>query len=166
MTRAEYSSITPSDAQVALRSYPRRYAALLGEPGTEIAESAAQQLGPDGVSALELAIDSIRTWTLLGRALHQIELTESPVLHPAVADPELRHWDQPTREDILSVNEQISDGAVELADTIASMHGGRWSRTGITAGGGSITAMSIVQEAVRVGADNLRRIERTLAALR
>jgi hypothetical protein len=166
MTRADYSSLSPSDAQVALRSYPRRYAALLGEPGTEIAESAAQQLGPDGVSALELAIDSIRSWTLLGRALHQIELAESPVLHPAVADPGLRHWDQPTREDISSVNEQIADGATELADAIASVHGDRWSRTGITAGGGSITAISIVQEAVRVGAENLGRIERTLAALR
>jgi hypothetical protein len=165
MTRADYSSLSPSDAHVALRSYPRRYAALLGEPGMEVAESRAQQLGPDGVSALELAVDSVRTWTLLGRALHQIELAESPVLHPAVADAALRYWDQPIREDILSVNEQIADGANELADAIASVPGDRWNRTGITAGGGSITAITIVQEAVQVGAENLRRIERTLAAL-
>ncbi|CAM8630351.1 hypothetical protein MCETE7_00537 [Acidimicrobiia bacterium] len=165
MTRADYSSLSPSDAQVALRSYPRRFAALLGEPETEITESRAQQLGPEGVSALELAVDSIRTWTLLGRALHQIELAESPVLHPAVADPGLRHWDQPIREDISSVNEQIADGANELADAIGSVSSDRWNRTGITAGGGSITAIAIVQEAVQVGAENLRRIERTLAAL-
>ncbi len=166
MKADDLSSLSPSDAQVALRSYPRRYAAALGVAGLEKAESEAQQLGPDGVSALELAIDSIRTWSLLGQALHQIQITDQPVLHPAVNDPGARHWDQPARETISSTNEQLTDAALEFADAIAAIPGDRWIRTGSTIGGGSLTAIDVIREAVRVGADNLRHIERTLASLR
>ena len=41
-----------------------------------------------------------------------------------------------------------------------------WTRTGTVAGGGSISAIEVVREAVRVGRAGLGDIERTLAAVR
>ena len=160
------SPILPADAVVAMRSWPRRYrAALLPVDDDETIERAGQ-LGPQGVSALDLVTDTARTWALLGRALHDITISDSPVLHPAVTDPAARHWEASVHDPLLSILDQIDDGAAALADAFAELPAADWKRSATTAGGTAVSALDIAAEAVRVGADNLRQIESVLASLK
>jgi hypothetical protein len=61
---------------------------------------------------------------------------------------------------------QLEDLAADLAGDLDSIHGDQWFRSGTIAGAGSVTALEILDAAVLVGAENLRFIERTLAAIR
>ena len=159
------SHLSPGDAVVAMHTWPRRYrAAFASRDDGSIAEIALR-LGPDGVSALELAVQTVRTWVLLEKALRDIRLADSPMLHPAVADPAARVWDSYATETLDSVLDQIDDTSASLADVIASTPTTDWARTARVAGGAAIDALSVAREAVRVGADNLRAIERTLSAV-
>lgn len=159
------SHLSPSDAVVAMRTWPRRYRAAFAPRDEQQIDEIAVRLGPDGVSALELAVQSVRTWVLLEKALHDIRLLDAPTVHPAVADPAARAWDSFTAETLDSVLEQIDDVSTSLADAIESMPSIDWTRTANVAGGDEIDALTVAQEAVRVGADNLRAIERTLSAV-
>lgn len=160
------SPLSPADAAVAMRTWPRRYRAVLAPAQDEQVAELALRIGPDGVCALDLAVDSVRTWTLLDRALHDLRFADAPTLHPAVADPAARTWDSPAVESLESILDQIDDTSVALADAIDATPTEDWSRTASVAGGGTVDALSVAREAVRVGAENLRSIERTLSAVR
>lgn len=162
------SSVSPNDAVTALRSYPRRFRSAL-QPITddESIEELGQQVGPSGQSAVEITADVVRTWTVLRGALRQIQVSDTPVVHAAVVDPAERLWESPVRETVAEVLDQLTDGATELADDVAAVPGDQWLRTATVAGGGgSVTALDVVREAVRAGHDGLSRVESTLAALR
>ena len=62
--------------------------------------------------------------------------------------------------------EQLDDEAAALADAVAAVPGDQWNRTASVAGGGTVTALEVVREAVRTGHDQLALVEKTLAALR
>lgn len=163
MADHDRSHLSPNDCVVAMRTWSRRYRAAFGAvPEDERAEIAAR-LGPNGVSALDLAVTSVRTWVLLEKALRDIRLTESPTLHPAVGDRSARHWESPITESLDSVLEQIDDVSASLADAIETLPSTDWARTAVLAGGGNIDALSVAHEAVSVGAENLKEIERTLS---
>ena len=162
----DLSQMSPNDAVTALRSYPRRYRAALAPIDDDNVEELAERAGPDGESALQKATDTARTWTVLLEALRQIQLNDSPVVHAAVADPAQRHWDAPARDSLATVLDDLQDGAEALATAITSVAGDAWGRRADVAGGGSVTALDVVREAVRVGRENLDAAERTIAAVR
>jgi hypothetical protein len=163
----DVSSISPNDAVTALRSYPRRFrSALAPIDGDERTEELAQQAGPDGRSAVELTADVVRTWTVLREALRQIQVNDTPVVHGAVIDPAQRDWDAPVRETVATVLEQLDDQAAAFADAAAAVPADQWTRSATVAGGGSVTALDVVREAVKVGHDQLAAVDTTLAALR
>lgn len=166
MSAPDPAHLSPADAAVAMRSWPRRYREALAPIDDDQVAELAVRLGPDGLSALDLAVDSVRTWTLLDRALHDIRYSDEPTLHPAVGDRGARRWEAMATETLASVLDQITDVAGSLADAIDAMPADDWTRTATVAGGGVIGAMDIAREAVSVGADNLRSIERTLTAVR
>jgi hypothetical protein len=161
------SSISPNDAVTALRSYPRRFRSALSPiDGDESIEELGQQVGPDGESAVDQTAQVVRIWTVLREALRQIQVNDTPVVHAAVVDPSLRDWDAPVRETVPSVLEQLDDEAAALADAVAAVPGDQWNRTAGVAGGGTVTALEVVREAVKAGHDQLAAVEKTLAALR
>jgi hypothetical protein len=163
----DLSRMSPNDAVTALRSYPRRFRAVLAPiADDENIEEMAQQAGPDGQSAVELTADVVRTWTVLREALRQIQVADTPVVHAAVVDASQRHWEAPVDETVESVLTQLEDEANELADMVGSTASGEWTRSADVAGGGSVTALDVVREAVRVGHDDLDAAARALAAIR
>ncbi|MEX1216899.1 MAG: hypothetical protein WEA11_00095 [Acidimicrobiales bacterium] len=166
MADHDASALSPSDAAVAMATWPRRYRSAFAPFLDDDLGEWAARMGPDGISALDLAVNSVRTWILLERALHDIRLNDSPTLHPAVAQASARHWDTTGSETLETVLDQIDDVAASFAEVIAATPATDWLRTASVAGGGTLTALDVVHEAVRVGADNLRAIDRTLAALR
>ena len=163
----DLSRLGPGDAVAALRSYPRRFrSAFAPVDDDESVEEIAQRMGPDGESALDVATDLVRTWTVLREALRRIQVDDEPVVHAGVVDPSERHWDQPPHGSVVAVLDQLDEAASQVADAVAGVPGDQWERAGRVAGGGTVTALDVAREAVQVGHDALGAAERTLAAVR
>jgi hypothetical protein len=163
----------PQDAVVAFRSYPRRYAGEFDEierggiARDDAVDDVAARLGPEGVSAIQIASDVTRTWSVLSGALTQVLRHDDAVLHPAIVDATLRHWDNPPPGTVADALALLGHEADALADQIVGvLSTDDWSRSAVVAGGGSVTALDVVKDAVGVGADGLARIRATLTAVR
>ncbi len=153
---------------MALRSYPRRYGAeFAGIEGDDSLDESAVRAGPDGVSALQTVSDVTRTWSVLGGALTQVLRHDDAVLHPAIADRALRHWDNPPPATVADALTLLGHQAEALADQIGGvLSNDDWNRSATVAGGGSVTALDLVKDAVGVGADGLTQVQATLTAVR
>lgn len=155
---------SPADAIVAMRSWPRRYRAELLPVEDPVVEARAVTIGPAGVSATDLTADTVRSLTLLERALHDVLVTDEPVLHPAIADRAARHWEAAVSESPQSVLSQLDDRAESFAAAIERVDTTEWTRAG-TCAGNRISALDLVGEAVDTAASNLRAMTALLASL-
>jgi hypothetical protein len=164
----DLTRLSPGDAEVALRSYGRRYRAELKPMADDDrTDELAARLGPDGSSALDVVSDVTRTLGLLSSEIHRTLTLDEPVLHPAVADPSARQWDAPAPE---SVDEALTLLDHEL-DTLLEAMGAAttpedWARTAPVAGDGRRSALDLLKEAVRVGAEGLDQVRAVLASVR
>ena len=168
MSSLDLSRLSPGDAEIALRSYARRYRSeLTTVADDDRIDEIAARLGPDGESALDVVSDVTRTLGLLGSEIHRTLTLDEPLLHPAVADPSARHWDVPAPE---SVDEALTLLDHELDSLLGAMGDATmaedWARTAPVAGDGRRSALDLLKEAVRVGADGLDRVHAVLAAVR
>lgn len=159
----DLSSLMPGDAVVALHSFPRRISAALGV-ADEVTEARAHRVGPHGVSAVEVVLSTIATWSVLEGAIRQVAHNDDPVLHPAVSDHRLRSIETSTAEPTEVVIAQLKAAADSLCELVESIKGRDWSRTG-TAGGETRSALDLLRDAVGVGVDALGRVERIIASL-
>lgn len=166
MSDIDLSHLAPSDAVAALRSYPRRYLDVLQPVNDDQTAELAHRIGPDGQSSIQILSDVTRTLVVLGEALHQISVNPTPVVHAAVVDPAERQWDTPPPEDLADALAFFADEAGGLSEAVGHVPAEAWTRTGTVAGGGSVSAIDVVREAVRVGRAGLSDIEQTLAAVR
>jgi hypothetical protein len=162
----DLSRLAPSDAVAAMRSYPRRYLNVLQPIKDDNVVELAHRIGPDGRSSIQILSDVTRTLVVLGEALHQITVNPTPVLHAAVVDPAERQWDTPPPEDLDDALAFFADEAGNLAEAVGHVPADAWTRSGTVAGDGSVSAIDVVREAVRVGRAGLSDIEKTLAAVR
>lgn len=172
MARAEgldLSRMAPGDAIAALRSYPRRFRALLttfDDDDRARADDLVHRAGPDGRSAVDHADHVARSVAVLAQALRQVLVEDDPVLVPAVADDDSREWAVPAPP--ASVDAVLDFLTVEceaLADEIASVPSGAWDRKATVAGRDlTVTALDVVREVVRTGSEHLRAAERAIEA--
>ena len=81
-------SLSPSDAVVALRSFPRRFRGALARPDDDRfdPDEVGRRIGPDGQSATDHLIAATGVLALLDRAVEQARGEDDPVLHPAFGD--------------------------------------------------------------------------------
>jgi hypothetical protein len=163
----DLSRLSPGDAEVALRSFGRRYRAELRPvPDDDRTDELAGRLGPDGESALDVVSDVTRTLGLLGAEMRRTLTLDRPVLHPAVADGGLRHWDAPAPDSVDDALRLLDAELDDLLDTTGlAANGDDWTRQGTVADGGSRSALDLLKEAVRVAADGLDRVRAVLAAV-
>jgi hypothetical protein len=162
------SSLSPADAAVALRSFPRRYREATALRQGESPERIYEQPGVLTVSVADLATDAVRSLSLLDRALEQTLVSDTPALHPAVVDRDRRDFTfagHGALEDVLS---ELDDVAPALADRIERVPAEAWNRPATIAGEARppISALDIVQEAVSTVADDLRDLEATIRQFR
>jgi hypothetical protein len=147
MSSLDLSKLSPDDAAVALRSYPRRFRELIAS------------VPPDDLPAevLEHADHVARSVAMLGEALRQVLVQDSPVLHPAVIDDNGREWAMAASSTPDTVLDFLQVECNAMADVIADTATDAWTRTGSVAGANrEVTALDIVREAVRTGSDHLR----------
>jgi hypothetical protein len=165
MASLDLSRLSPQDAAVAMRSFPRRYRAALDAVGDDEAEEIAHRLGPGGRSAMHVASDVTRTWVVLRDALRRIVVDDRPLLHPAVTEASQRDWEAAPPESLDDTLALLTDEAETFADEIDRVATGDWTRGGDVAGGGEATALDVVREGVRVGHDGLDEITEVLRAV-
>ena len=156
--------LLPVDAIAALRSFGRRWrSALLPLPDDDEAEERCHRLGPDGRSAVDLANDTVATLASLSRVVDDLVHSDHPVVLAALMDPTARHFDGVTVDDVGEVLDLLAAEATALADRAARLARDDWSRTGtLSGGGGTVTVLDVVREAVRTASDDLRAAERAL----
>ena len=151
-------SVSPGDAAVAIRSYPRRYRALLAGID-EQDESLLLETGPDGgLSAAGHAAHVADTFDACAKAIEQITTADGPTVALDPTSPSVSSVD-----DALS---QLSHAATALALTIEGVQGKAWKRTGMTSASGEVSALQVAQHAVHDGHHHLKAIPKVLEAVR
>jgi PIN domain nuclease of toxin-antitoxin system len=162
----DYSTISPGDALVAVRSFPRRYRALL--------TTLEQEEGPDSV--LHRRPDP-GTWSAVEYTAHLADVLDdlaTSIRRVMVEDrPRVRAWDADQRAAEQRYAEQDSEQALaaldaacaRLARVLDDVDPGDWNRAG-TLDWGERDALTLARDAVHEGAHHLRDLERGLRAVR
>ena len=167
-------NLSPSDAAVAVRSFPRRFRAVLARPEDDTADDTAtadpdelaRRIGPDGRSAADHLIAADGVLALLDRALEQVRSDDDPVLHPAVQDVRGASWDD-EHTPLPALLDQLDRTAERCADRIDAVPTDDWGRQVRVADADMpVGTVDIVREAVDVVAGHLRSAERTITAVR
>jgi hypothetical protein len=163
----DVSRLSPSDSVAALRSYPRRFRALMTSlDEDEHPDDLVHRAGPDGLSAVDHADHVARAVAVLGEAMRQVLVQDEPTLLPAVADDSAREWEMAAQP--ASVDAALDFLDVEcnaMADAVERTPADDWTRTGTVAGSGrKMSAIDILREAVRTGSDHLHAAERAIEA--
>jgi hypothetical protein len=168
----DLSQLSPGDAVAALRSYPRRYRALMtGIDEDERPDDLLHRPGPDGRSAVEVAADATRAIASWGAAIRSILVDDRPSLSSALfaeTGPESALTSAPAPTSVDAVLDQLALEAEAVADQASRVDPADWRRAGVVADGSGreVTALDALKGAVRAGYDGLRSVERAIEAAR
>lgn len=146
--------LSPADAEVALRTFPRRWRSLLGglDPDDPDTEVRLRQTGPDGRSALTAASEAAAALEEADGHLRKAVSSDRPSLHHAGAPTET------ALEDALG---RIDAAAPVLAHTVGSIASGDLDRQA-ELDGRTVSIRSLVSDVVQQVADLLRSADRAL----
>ena len=146
--------LSPGDAEVALRSFPRRWRSLLGglDPDDPDTEVRLRQVGPDGRSALVAASE----------AAAALEVADGHLRKAVSSDrPSLQRPDAPAEVALDDALGRIDAAAPVLAARVASIASGDLDRQADLAGR-TVTVRSLLSDVVQQVADLLRAADRAL----
>lgn len=153
-------TVSPSDAAVAARSYPRRYRALLVRPDEDDPDIVHRRPAPGEPSAVEHAALAAAGMGAAAAALRRVATAEDP-------DVELSTGDAApgpaTLDDVLA---RLATAAGDLAAAVEGVRGDDWRRTGRLGDGTTVTALDLARQGVHQGSHHLRAVERVLAEVR
>jgi hypothetical protein len=164
----DLSTLSPSDAVVALRSLERRYGGLFaGLGGDESPDDVAHRRAEGGWSAVEHIVAASHGIAAADRALASVLTLDAPPLAATDIDPGASRPAAPTG----TVDERLAELGLEAnaaADRIARVPARDWTRTGVVddGSGRTVTALDIARAAVAAGVTHLREAEAVLAAVR
>lgn len=151
---------------VAVRSFPRRYRALLAAPSLSDGPDAVFRRRPDPLtwSALEYTAHVADRLDHLGPEIRRVTMEDQPTL--VAFENELRATEHAyntlDRTEVLGWLELACD---ELASIIDNVRADDWLRTGMLAGA-EVDALTLARDAVHEGSHHLRDVQRVLAAVR
>lgn len=162
----DYATIGPGDALVAVRSFPRRYRALLTSLGQDEDRDSAvrRRPAPDTWSAVEYTAHVADRLDELADAVRRVVVEDRPAVRLGDADKravEQRYGDWDSTEALFA----LDHACARLGAVLESVDPGDWTRTGIT-DSGQRDALGLARDAVHEGAHHLRDVERGLRAVR
>lgn len=165
-------ALTPDDAIVAIRSFPRRFRGVLARPDDDRVDpdEVARRIGPEGRSAADHLAAAEGVLSLLGRAIEQARAEDDPVLHPAFGDlVSSTVADESGADDSTPVGdllERFEGTASHAADRIDGVPSDDWARRLRIAGDDDpVALLTLTQDAVGAVADHLRAAQRTVDAV-
>ena len=162
----DYDTISPRDAVVAVRSFPRRYRALLVTPGSADGPHAVFRRRPDPStwSALEYTAHVADVLDHLGTAIRRVTIEDNPWI--SLFDNDQRAADQDynslDRDEVLG---WLELACTELGSVLEGVNADDWTRTGRLAAG-ERDALTMARNGVHEGSHHLRDVQRVLAAVR
>ena len=157
------SSLSPADAAVALRSFPRRFRSVLVRPPAQDGDDPVTRRGSAGRSAMEHAEWAAATIEEIDHQLQQVLVHDQPeVTAPAIETP-FPPAGVTAPGGPVAVLERVTAAATALAATVEGASGRQWSRTAAPAGGATVTALDLVRLAVHQGVHHLKAAEQVLA---
>src|SRR3954451_15962640 len=143
------TTVSPSDAVAALRSYPRRYRALLLRPSNDEPDDPVSRRGPDGWSALDHATYAANAIDATRQQLQSVLVhDEADVSPPPVDPPAPPGTDSASPEETVRRITSVAEG---LADEVDGPKGEQWARAGVTPDGQRVTALDLVRHGVHEG---------------
>ena len=153
---------------MAVRSFPRRYRALLATPSPDDADSPGHVIrrrpDPSTWSALEYTAHVADRLDHLGPEILRITREEQPTL--VAFENELRATEHAyntlDRAEVVGWLDMACD---ELASVVEGVRADDWSRTGLLAGQ-ERDAITVARDGVHEGSHHLRDVQRVLAAVR
>jgi hypothetical protein len=160
----EARSVSPSDALVAIRSYPRRYRRVLQEAMLDLnrGDDLIRHRPPGQWSALELTAHVRDSLHVFENRLRRIVFEDRPSLAEAELEtPPAAAHDQGVELVLAS----FLSNADQFAHAATSVTGDDWLRAG-TLGEIEVSALDVLREAVHDGSHHLRDVEKVLAAAR
>jgi hypothetical protein len=163
-----YDDLNPGAVTAALRSFPRRFRSTLAADPTKDRDEIAALRAPDGRSVREVLTGTVDSLALLGELVRRVLVTDG-VNVPAEALEGASNGATGTgasadAASLSTVLDRLDDAASSVADPIAGASSAALLRTGTTPGGAPVTALDLARHAVRVGADNLRAVEKAMQA--
>jgi hypothetical protein len=159
------SSPSPSDAVVALRSFPRRFRALAERGTTEErgadeddampgSEATDEEQNHRRAAAVDEAGQAAEIIAALGADLRRVLVQPDPSLETHEGKAEApRHGGDPT-----TALTRLSEATTAVASLAGDQPGEAWVRTG-SRPEGPITAIDLLREAVHAGVHHLRLAE-------
>lgn len=161
--------LSPDDAVVAIRSFPRRFRSLFVPPDDEEREDPdeiARRYGPDGTSAAEHLQAADGLLAMLDRGIAQARSVHGETLHPTFAGLATATWED-DRTPIPSLLERFAATAERAAARVDAVPTDRWGDEVPIAGQAeNRSLLDLVQEVVAIVADHLRRADRVLSQVR
>lgn len=150
--------MTPGDAAVAVRSFPRRWRALFARiAGDEDPGDVLRRHGSSSPSALALAQRTVEVLAVTDERLGRIQREDSPALS---GDPPPATPGEP--EEVLDSLDRVAD---ELARTVEGIDASQWRRPAAL-GGETTDALGVLTAGVEAAAANLRQADDVLEEVR
>lgn len=162
----DFGTVMPLDAVRAVRSYPRRYRALLTGFDDDEDGDALVRRRPDasGSTALETAARVADVLDATAPIIRRMTVEEAPTLEPPSSqgrDAPRSANERPVRE----VMDEIDTACADLASTTEMVDDDDWLRTAHFPTGDR-TVLEMARSAVREGSHGLREIERIMRRVR
>lgn len=164
------SGLSPADAVVALRSFPRRFRAVLERRPDDDEQAdhdeVARRVGPDGSSAVDHLVAAGGMLALLDRSLEQVVGVDDPVLPPGAGRFQDATWEDRHRP-LGTLLDRFEATALGCADRVEGVPTDEWARrVRLPEVDATIGAVGLVQDAVDLAAGHLRVARRTIDAVR
>ena len=163
----DYDTISPQDAKVAIRSFPRRYRSAVAGALEDDADEGLIRRRPDAAtwSALEYTLHVADLYESFAPAFRQMYEQDRPTI-TGMWDPDERAASERYNEQDPSQAIGRLDAAAEaLAKVLDRADAESWSRTA-TFPWGERDLLTMTRNAVHEGSHHLRDIDRVLEAAR
>jgi hypothetical protein len=158
----DYDTISPRDASGAVRTFPRRYRAVLThfEPGEDADEIVRQRPAPDVWSALEYTAHVAQTLDLMAPTIRQIATEDHPHLY--AFDPDKQAEEQSYNEwPLMQAIAELESACADLSMAIEYVGADEWTREG-SYDWGDREAIDVARNAVHEGSHHLRDVKKVL----
>lgn len=156
----DHPNLSPSDAVVAVQSFPRRYRALLATDDDDPDGVAMRRPDASGWSALEHAAHVANALEQAAADLDAAHRSDGVT----VADPAQAPASGAT--DVNSTLDRLSTASDKLVDAIGRYRPDDWARKVAAPDGRTVDALWIVRAAVQEGARHLRQAEQVVAQVK
>ena len=163
----DYDTISPSDAKVAIRSFPRRYRSAVAGALEDDADEGLIRRRPDPTtwSALEYTVHVADLYESFASAFRKMYEQDKPTISD-MWDPDERVTSERYNEqDPMAAIDRLDAAAETLAKVLDGVGAEGWSRTA-TFPWGERDLLMMTRNAVHEGSHHLRDVERVLEAAR